>query len=281
MKLFVTGATGFIGSNFVKKASDNGHIVIAQKRPDSINAHLLPVTTWVEKHLNDDFTGELLGCDALVHFASHTPNPPYASLSECTYWNVTASLSLIEQAATVDVTRIILAGTCFEYGSSANDFYNIPPSAPLRPYLSYPVSKAAASVAACGLAREKNLRLQILRIFQAYGDGESESRFWPSLRRAALAGKDFNMSAGMQVRDFIHVSDICDHFLSAVEDELTQPGRPTIRNVGTGQGAKLIDFAEHWWTKWGAKGKLVPGSVGLRDGELPNIVADVDSIYEL
>ena len=278
MKIFVTGATGFIGSNFVSRATQLGHRVFAQKRPESkINSRL--EVEWIEKNLNEDFHEELIGADALVHFAAHTPNAPYDTLSECSYWNVTATLSLLEQAAAANVGRMILAGTCFEYGASAHNYQRIPPGAPLQPYLSYPVSKAAATIAACGLAREKNLHLQVLRIFQAYGEGEQERRFWPSLRKAALAGEDFNMSAGTQIRDFIHVSDVCDAFISSLNDKTIQAGRPSIRNVGTGHGSRLIDFAADWWTRWDAKGKLIPGSINQRPGELERVVAEVDSVY--
>ena len=263
MKIFVTGATGFIGSNFVKKANEVGHSIIAQRRPQSIKNQNLPVEAWVEKELDGDFRLDLKGCDALIHFASHTPNPPYAKLSDCTYWNVTATMSLLEQASEAGVENLILAGTCFEYGMSALRYDNIPPNAPLQPQLSYPTSKASASVAAAGLARERNLRLQILRIFQAYGDGEAETRFWPSLRRAALSGNDFNMSAGLQVRDFIHVDEICETFLGALSSKITRPGHANIQHVATGHGTKLIDFAQSWWKTWQAKGKLIPGTVGL------------------
>jgi nucleoside-diphosphate-sugar epimerase len=280
MKLFVTGATGFIGSNFVKKASQAGHTIVAQRRPQSLKHQHIPVATWVEKELDGDFRSALKACDAIVHFASHTPNPPYASLSDCTYWNVTATMSLLEQAAEVGIERFILAGTCFEYGMSALHFDHIPPQAPLLPQLSYPASKAAASVAAAGLARERKLQLQILRIFQAYGDGETETRFWPSLRKAAFDGSDFNMSAGLQIRDFIHVNDISDAFLRALSDEEIKPGCVRIRNVASGNGTKLKDFAQLWWEKWEAKGNIIRGTVGLRQGELPRIVAEVDTYYE-
>lgn len=279
MKLFVTGATGFIGSQFVQKATNNGHRVIAQVRPNSTNNKHPLVEKWVDKPLDGNFSSELKECDALVHFASHTPNPPYASLSECTYWNVTATLSLLEQAASAGLTKIVIAGSCFEYGSSANEFRQIPPSAPLKPLLSYPISKAAASIAACGLAKDKHLDLQILRIFQAFGEGEKESRFWPSLKRAALSGDDFNMSSGMQIRDFINVSDICDEFLIALECKTSKLGQPSIRNIGTGQGTRLIEFAKYWWATWGATGNLIPGAVALRDAELTEIVADTTTVY--
>ena len=55
------------------------------------------------------------------------------------------------------------------------------------------------------LCRLNNIGISYQRIFQVFGDGENENRFWPSLRRAAINGEDFHMSKGNQIRDFIDV----------------------------------------------------------------------------
>ena len=111
-----------------------------------------------------------------------------------------------------------------------------------------------------------------------FGEGEATTRFWPSLRAAALEGRDFNMSAGVQVRDFIHVSEVARKFLQALEFEGVEPGRPHLRNVGTGRAQSLLDFARHWWSEWHAIGQLQPSQVGLRPGELARLVANVDDV---
>jgi len=281
MKIFLTGGTGFIGSNLIKCLGDFGFKIVAQRRRNSsVPVSNSEYVTWVVKDLDEDFSIELLECDALVHLATHSAAPPYAPLNECLYWNVSAMSQLFLQAADSGIENFIVAGSCFEYGLSANSYDYIPPSAPLLPNLSYSTSKAAATLSACGLARERSLKMDILRIFQAYGEGESASRFWPSLRSAALNGDDFRMSAGEQVRDFIHVSDICKEILQTLHSTQAIHGRPLIRNIGTGRGTTLLDFARYWWSKWDASGKLIPGSIGLRPRELLRIVADTHSIYE-
>ena len=65
----------------------------------------------------------------------------------------------------------------------------------------------------CQWAEEHQLSLEILRVFHVSGEGESQNRFWPSLRRAALAGEDFQMRAGEQIRDFLNVLDVSSVFL--------------------------------------------------------------------
>lgn len=280
MKLFVTGGTGFVGSHFLQQALAAGHEVIAQRRPGS--RPRLPLTRephWVDRALDQDFDAELTGCDAVVHLASHTPNPPYAPLDECLYWNVYATTRLLQKASAQGVRDILVAGTYFEYGVAAEGQDFVHPATEMRPSLTYPISKAAATTACLGLARHLSLRLQVLRIFQVYGEGESPARFWPSLRSAALDGRDFAMSAGVQIRDFIEVSEVARQFLSALAFDGVVPGQPQLRNIGTGRAQTLLDFARAWWGAWGATGQLIPGQVGLRPGELARVVANVDDVH--
>ena len=273
MKLFVTGGTGFIGTHFVGQALAAGHQVIALRRPGS--QPRLPLSTapqWLDGALDADWSAALRGCDALVHLASHTPNPPYAPLDECLYWNVFAAIKLARQAVAAGVRRFVIAGTCFEYGESARDAEFVDATTPLRPTLSYPTSKAAASVAFEGFCREQGVQLKILRIFQVFGEGEQASRFWPSLQQAAQSGADFPMSQGDQIRDFIPVQTVAAAFLRHLDAFDGAAGVPERHDIGTGVGQSLFDFACHWWAHWEARGKLLRGAVPRRPREIHRLV---------
>ena len=87
------------------------------------------------------------------------------------------------------------------------------------------------------------------------------------------------MSAGVQVRDFIEVSEVAKQFLSALDFNGVTPGKPQLRNVGTGNPQTLLEFAGAWWDTWGAAGQLMPGQVGLRPGELERLVANVHAVH--
>jgi nucleoside-diphosphate-sugar epimerase len=278
MKIFLTGGTGFVGSHFINQAHAAGHTVVAQRRPGSQPRIALErEPQWVDRALDGDFSAELQHCDVLVHLASHTPNPPYDTLGRCLYWNVQASIALAEQARQAGVGRFLCAGSCFEYGRAAERYERIPVSAPLEPTLSYPTSKAAASVAFMGFAAEHRVRLQILRIFQVFGEGEPASRLWPSLREAARTGKDFAMSAGEQVRDFIDVRDVAAAFVRALNFHGCEAGLSKITHVGTGRPQRLADFAHYWWQAFDACGELKLGAVPYRYNELMRLVPEIDS----
>jgi nucleoside-diphosphate-sugar epimerase len=277
MKIFLTGGTGFIGSHFVNQAHQAGHEIIALRRSASSQprVQLQRQPVWINKAMPELIADDFAACDVLVHLAAYSANVPYDSLPNCIHWNVQAPLAMFAAAFSAGVPAYVVAGSCAEYGRSAERYPLIPPDAPLEPTLSYPASKAAASVAFHAWACEANTRLLILRIFHVFGEGEADSRFWPSLRRAALAGEDFPMTSGEQIRDFIPVEQAAGSFVKAIDRSDIVAGRPRVENIGTGLPQSLKQFAEHWWKIWGARGRLIFGAQPHRPNEMMRYVPKV------
>ena len=276
MKIFITGSNGFIGSHIVRSALNKGYNVLGLRLPKhKEKIHLAIQPTWISGSLEDDHRRMLEGCDALIHMAAYGVNPQKTSWEESFRWNVTASLRLWHHASQVGVKRIIIAGSCSEYGKSAERYEYVPVSAPLEPIDAYGASKAAATLAATTYARENNLELAVLRPFHVYGEGEGEGRFWPAIRKATLEGKDFSMTLGEQIRDFTPVEFVADSFLNYAMQEDLLPGQPLIKNIGLGNPQSLLNFAEKIWQKSNAKGMLLPGNVEYRKNEIMRYVPEL------
>lgn len=150
----------------------------------------------------------------------------------------------------------------------------IPVDAPLEPTGPYHASKAAASMAALGLAVHKKLELTLVRPFHIFGEGEEAYRLWPALRDAALSGADFPMTPGEQVRDFMPVEMLAEFLLNTV-DSPPPKGSPLVLNAGTGEPRTIREFAESWWSHWGAAGKLLLGALPYREGEVMRYVPQI------
>jgi len=276
VKIFITGSNGFIGSHIVKKALDDGHQVIGLRLPshnEKINLPKQPI--WIAGTLEDDFTQVLSECDVVIHLAAYGVNPIYDSWQEAFRWNVIASLNVWNQAQNAGIKKIILAGSCYEYGKSAERYESIPSDASLEPVNAYGASKAAATVAAMAFAREKKMELAVLRPFHVYGEGESSNRFWPALKKAALEGIDFPMTLGEQIRDFTPVEHVAEIFLNYATKISLEPGNPCIQNIGTGNPQSLLGFAEKWWSIFEGKGKLLPGNISYRKNEIMRYVPKI------
>lgn len=279
MRLFVTGGTGFIGSYFLRAAVESGHSVIALRRLSGIPPGKVPQAVhWVEGALDGPHHG-LENCEALVHFAAAGVSPQRATLEEMFEINVAASLRLWHQANRCGVSRLIICGSCFEYGSAADAYDFVPSNAPLRPVTGYGASKAAATMAALGLASMLSLRVSILRPFTVYGEGQHPSNFWPSLKAAAQSGADFSMTAGEQVRDFTPVEEVAARFLAELERPLLSADC-FIDNIGTGRPRTLLEFARTWWREWEAKGVLLPGTLPYRPNEVMRYVPECRALSD-
>ena len=280
MRLVVTGGTGFLGGHFLRLALKLGHQVVAFRRPGSrprIQLHVQP--EWIDGPWDGSEGVEWSKIDALVHLASAGVSPQPVDWATAMRVNVAESMALLQTAEAAGVPRILLCGSCLEFGASAGDFLRVPPDAELRPRGPYATSKAAFSVAAAGFARASRSTLVLLRPFHFYGEGQHESNFWPSLRAAAMAGADFEMTAGAQVRDFQAVEETAGDFLSALDHWPGEPGVMRCFNLGSGEEITLLDFAKRWWTIWEAKGQLIPGAASYRDGEVMRLVPEIGALF--
>ena len=281
MQIFLTGATGFIGSHFVSQAHDAGHEVIALKyKPES--KPRIPLSKdpkWLNKSLEDVLPSDLEGIDVIVHLAAHSANVPYDTLLQCMHWNVIVPLTFLEKAREAGIQNYVIAGSCFEYGRSGVRYEFIPADAPLEPTQTYPASKAAASIAFLQWAQMHKMSLSIQRIFQVYGPGEAETRLWPSICNAANKSEDFPMTNGDQIRDFIHVQAVASQLISECERIIGQ-SQPTIQiaNLGSGNPQTLYSFCFQIWNETAAKGRIVRGALPYREGEIMRYVPDLTPV---
>jgi nucleoside-diphosphate-sugar epimerase len=272
MRLFVTGGTGFIGSHFLNEAIEARHEVAALRRPGS--ATRIPLTTepvWVEGELDSSLGKQMSGCDALVHIAAHGVSPQQTSWNDAFHWNVMLALRLFAEALASGVRHWVVIGSFAEYGTVASNYDRIPPTAPLAPVGAYATSKAASCVALSGFAREKNARMLYLRLFSVFGKGQHPDNLWPSLHVAAQSGRDYPMTPGEQVRDFIPAESAAKAILAGLSQPLVD-GQPQFRNIGSGQPQTVRSFVEHWWQHWGARGRLQVGALPYRASEVMRYV---------
>lgn len=274
MKLFITGGTGFLGRYVIETALARGYECICLYRssiPEALEGR--DGIRWVNGGLRSAWSAELSAVDAVIHMAAVGVSPQKASREELFQVNVTDSLLFVENAVKAGVRRVIACGSCFEYGSSGERYDWIPVEAALEPLNAYGASKAAATVALSGLARELKFSLTVLRPFHIYGEGQASVNLWPALREAALSGEDFQMTAGEQVRDYMAVEDVAAQFVA----ELKGGGSswPLVKNVGSGNPVSLRTFCEKWWNHWKADGALKIGALPYRDSEVMRFVPKI------
>ena len=275
MRIFLTGGTGFIGSHLLIELINNGHEVCALLRPGSlVDISSGKNLNWLEKDLNDIEEEDLKQIDIVFHLAADGVGPKKSSWEKIIRTNVVGSLHLMNISKKSKVKRFISVGTCLEYGEESLKYEKIPPHASLNPINNYAISKAVSFLALNDYAIKEKIEFFYGRIFSAYGDSQYQKNLFPSLKSAALKGNDFEIINGEDIRDFIPVDKVVYYLNQAIYREDIYPGAPLIVNIGSGEGQKISDFAQHEWKKFSAKGKLILNNAKTNNFSNYNFVAD-------
>lgn len=280
MRIFLTGGTGFVGSHFLNQVSWQDSVTALKRNKNSeTKIKLKQEPKWILSTLDKVKEKYLLNNDLIVHLSAHSAQPPYDNLQNCIQKNVIEPLNLFEKAYQSGIRKYLVAGSCFEYGLSANYHKFIPPDAPLFPVDSYPASKAMASIAFTQWAIQKKVSMSFQRIFYVYGEGENPTRFYPLIKNAAKEGKDFEMSNGEQIRDISEINYVVKSlYKEAFRIYKSNKFDVRIRNIGTGKNLSIKDFALKIWEKNKANGKLRFGKVPYREGEIMRYVPILNQV---
>lgn len=293
MSILIVGGAGYIGSQTAKVVAAAGHRPVVFD--NLVYGHRWAVK-WGPLVEGDLADGALIKrvldqyqVTAVVHFAA------YAYVGESVtnprkYFrnNVAGTLNLLDAMVDAGVRDIVFSSTCAVYGEPVH--MPIDEQHPRSPVSPYGESKLAIERVLHWYQRAYPLRFAALRYFNAAGadpDGEvgehhdPETHLIPLAIEAAMAGSsgkgleiygtDYPTPDGTAIRDYIHVQDLADAHVAAL-DKLRDGATSLFVNLGTGRGhsvREVITAVEK------VSGKKVPArETGRRAGDPPALVAD-------
>ena len=218
---FVTGASGFIGSNLVHsliKKSGNYHLLVNSNSNLWRIKEVLPNVQLHRADISDNKKIKSLikkiEPDITFHLSSYGVNSKQNNFNSMIMTNVIGTFNLLESLEKYsESSKMINVGSFFEYGKKIKSIKN---SDLLEPNTPYGISKASQSFTASYFSQKTKLKINTLRIFGAYGKYESKNRLIPDILLSILNQKKLFISSPNSKRDFIHVDDIisCIHKIS-------------------------------------------------------------------
>lgn len=282
MKLLITGASGFIGKRLVSLAREEyGYSIVSLGQlPCGVEG--------VPEILAEDITS--VECenailehrpDALVHLAGAGVNPSDRDIGKLLAVNAILPAQMVDLASRCGIRAVVLSGSCSEYAPMDIES-PLPETAPLETAKLYGTTKAAGGMLALSVGVNRAIPVCVARIFNAYGFGEAEYRLLPTVFRHLLADTRASLSTGSQVRDFIHIDDICEGLLRFSETLLSNRNVRGAYNLCTGVGVSVKQMAQGVARLLEKDESLLGfGDIPLRPDDAKYLVGDVCKTREL
>ncbi len=239
-RVFVTGASGFIGAAVARQLVAEGVPTAVLLRPTSRPWRLgndLRNLTVIEGAFNEpmDYQAALsaFAPDTVFHLAWHGVDRSQRDEPEQVRVNVPGTLDLFLACRQAGARSFIAAGSQAEYGPADR---RIDEEHPTHPATLYGAAKVATLAILERLAAVHAVRLAWLRLFSVYGPRDDEGTLIGSLVRQLLAGDRPVVTTGTQRWDYLHVDDAAAAFLAVAKS--TAAG---VFNVGAGVAPPLRD----------------------------------------
>ncbi len=275
MRVFLTGASGFIGRYVLKRlekedynillltraSKKNFSSIIKSRKVDIVSGNLLNINKWKKTLIQ-------FKPDAAIHLAWERI-PDYGIKTSIK--NLKYGLNLFEVLAEVGCKKIICTGSCWEYGQNQG---KIRENLPAKSSNAFTTAKNALHLLGREIAKDNNMQFLWTRLFYVYGPGQRENSLIPYIIKCVKEGKELKIKTPSARNDFIYVEDVAKAIVAILEN----CNQSTVYNIGSGYSTSIQDIIKIVYSELNSKYKLKDKFFNLENIYSDNFWADISKI---
>lgn len=280
MRIFLTGATGFLGSKILRRLLCDGHTAAALVRPESdrrrikdclertmvLDGRMEEVDHW--RGALEDFQPQVIIHAAWSGVANTDRNNPRQAE------NVAAATRLAALSAELDTDGFVGLGSQSEYGVVNGP---VDETAPTHPTTLYGTSKLAAHQLCAAICAQSGMRCSWVRVFSTYGPDDNHGWLFPSVLAAFRNGEHPSLTRCEQKWDYLYGDDAASAIVAvAVTDKADG-----VFNLGSGQAPPLKKTVELLRDLAAPGAALGFGELPFRNDQVMHLQADVTRLTKV
>lgn len=233
MRIFITGATGFIGRHLVNKLKcdkRNKLLLLSrspQKSSEYIQGDLSDIGRWGK-------SVKIFKPDVTIHLAWYGI-PNFDAVTSVK--NLKYGLNLFEFLAKIDCKTIISSGSCWEYGYKKG---KITEESRVKPINAFSAAKNSLYLLGKEIAKEYSAKFIWIRFFYVYGSGKKETSIIPYTISCIKKGLIPDIKDPSAKQDFIYIDDAIDAIMTILKKEKES----NLYNIGSGRLTRIKDIVE-------------------------------------
>jgi len=266
-RILITGASGFVGRHLAEELGRDGAEVVTL---DAREKYSVDVRDWQGVRAFESKLGKL---DLVYHLAALMFVPySFESPRETYEVNVLGTLNVLELCRAHNVEKVVFASS-YVYGHP--EYLPVDEEHPLNPTSPYARSKVMGEGLCRAYYEDYGLKCIILRPFNIYGEGQSDSFLIPSILKQLVSGEIELMDPEPR-RDFLYISDTIEAYMKAGQyaDSAFE-----IFNIGSGVSYSVDSIASRIMETWGQEVK-VRYKNDRRRAEIMDVVSSIQKAKE-
>jgi len=273
-KIIVAGGTGFIGANLISELISNDNEVISiSKNKNALkrkvkNAKYIfhDLRQPIKENMHEDFED----VDYIINCSGYIDHRDFRNYgAEVFYEHFNSLISLTNLAIDLKVKTFIHLGSSDEYGDNKSPIKESVRESPISPYA---LAKLSSTYFLQQCFKEGLLNTVILRPFLIYGEMQSKNRFLPYLIENCIKDREFKITKGVQIRDYLYVKDFNQALIKTLNNKKAYG---EIINIASGIPILIKDVVSEV-NKIIGKGKPIYGGIDYRNNENMELYADIN-----